>query len=129
MRELTRSSLISDFITNVRFPAHDRAAVGVPYPSRDFVEPMTSLYTLAWVNGKSVMQHEIGHLPFEVEITEVVDPNVDNLLTVAVDNTLLSDTVPQGSIRDVIVSRSTNGFDSDPFRNLDPDSVFDFDPD
>lgn len=47
--------------------------------------------------------HEIGHLPFEVEITQFVTYNSSNLLTVVVDNTLLSDTVPQGSIRDIIV--------------------------
>lgn len=56
-----------------------------------------------WVNGKSVTYHEIGHLPFEVEITDVVNYNSSNLLTVAVDNTLLSDTVPQGTIRDISV--------------------------
>lgn len=57
-----------------------------------------------WINGKSVTHHEIGHLPFEVEITEFVKAGDDNLLTVAVDNTLLSDTIPQGTVRDVIVN-------------------------
>lgn len=57
-----------------------------------------------WVNGKQVTFHEIGHLPFEVEITDVVVHNASNLLTVVVDNTLLSDTVPQGSIKDVITA-------------------------
>ncbi|KAJ0176544.1 hypothetical protein K1T71_007723 [Dendrolimus kikuchii] len=56
-----------------------------------------------WVNGKSVTYHEIGHLPFEVEVTDVVNYNSSNLLTVVVDNTLLSDTVPQGTIRDISV--------------------------
>ncbi|XP_045536481.1 beta-glucuronidase [Papilio machaon] len=56
-----------------------------------------------WVNGKLVTYHEMGHLPFEVEITDVVCEKGSNLLTVVVDNTLLSDTVPQGSIRDTFV--------------------------
>lgn len=56
-----------------------------------------------WINGKSVTYHEMGHLPFEVDITEYVSYNTSNLLTVAVDNTLLGDTVPQGTIRDIAV--------------------------
>ncbi|XP_022125377.2 beta-glucuronidase isoform X1 [Pieris rapae] len=59
-----------------------------------------------WVNGQSVMYHEIGHLPFEVEISDVVQYNTSNLLTVVVDNTLLSDTIPQGTIRDVMVANN-----------------------
>ncbi|XP_047504358.1 beta-glucuronidase isoform X1 [Pieris napi] len=59
-----------------------------------------------WVNGQSVMYHEIGHLPFEVEISDVVSYNSSNLLTVVVDNTLLSDTVPQGTIRDIMVANN-----------------------
>lgn len=47
------------------------------------------------------MFHEIGHLPFEAEITDKVFYNTSNLLTVAVDNTLLGDTIPQGSVRDI----------------------------
>ncbi|KAJ2949191.1 hypothetical protein O0L34_g6134 [Tuta absoluta] len=60
-----------------------------------------------WVNGKAVTFHEIGHLPFEVEITDVVHHNSSNLLTVAVDNTLLSDTIPQGSVSDLIPGNKT----------------------
>lgn len=49
------------------------------------------------------MYHEIGHLPFEAEITDYVSFNSSNLLTVVVDNTLLSDTVPQGVVKSVYV--------------------------
>ncbi|XP_022813870.1 beta-glucuronidase [Spodoptera litura] len=59
--------------------------------------------TEVFINGKSVMYHEIGHLPFEAEITDFVTFNSSNLLTVVVDNTLLSDTVPQGVIKSVYV--------------------------
>ncbi|CAG4987138.1 unnamed protein product [Parnassius apollo] len=55
-----------------------------------------------WVNGKLIAYHEIGHLPFEVEITDAVYPKASNLLTVVVDNTLLNDTIPQGIITDTI---------------------------
>lgn len=51
-----------------------------------------------WVNGISQTYHEFGHLPFEVDVTEAVRGNSSHLLTVAVDNMLLGDTVPQGRV-------------------------------
>ena len=42
--------------------------------------------------------HEIGHLPFEAEITSFVIFSGKNRVTVAVDNSLLKNTVPQGKI-------------------------------
>ncbi|XP_073957046.1 beta-glucuronidase [Choristoneura fumiferana] len=59
-----------------------------------------------WVNGISVTYHEMGHLPFEVEISEFVHYNGSNLLTVVVDNTLLNDTVPQGTITEVYTNKT-----------------------
>ncbi|XP_057653720.1 beta-glucuronidase-like [Diorhabda carinulata] len=58
-----------------------------------------------WVNGQLVMSHEIGHLPFVAEITDVVKFGKENLVTVACDNTLLSDTVPQGKVEELISGR------------------------
>ncbi|XP_026682496.1 beta-glucuronidase-like [Diaphorina citri] len=54
-----------------------------------------------WVNGHLVMGHEIGHLPFQHDITSVLRFGGKNRVTVAVDNTLLQTTVPQGSLRDL----------------------------
>ncbi|XP_037915442.1 beta-glucuronidase-like isoform X1 [Hermetia illucens] len=51
-----------------------------------------------WVNGVQVLQHEIGHLPFEAEISNVVKYGEENLITVLCDNALLKTTVPQGNI-------------------------------
>ncbi|KAL1140603.1 hypothetical protein AAG570_000533 [Ranatra chinensis] len=51
-----------------------------------------------WVNGQKVMYHEIGHLPFQREITSVLHFGAENRVTVAVDNTLTSSTVPQGYV-------------------------------
>ncbi|CAG9786821.1 unnamed protein product [Diatraea saccharalis] len=51
--------------------------------------------TKVFVNSKEVISHEIGHLPFEVEITDYVSYNCSNLLTVVVDNTLTRNTIPQ----------------------------------
>ncbi|XP_053609774.1 beta-glucuronidase isoform X2 [Plodia interpunctella] len=48
-----------------------------------------------FLNGVQVVSHEIGHLPFQVEVTERILYNSTNLLTVAVDNTLTLSTIPQ----------------------------------
>lgn len=45
-----------------------------------------------------VTKHEIGHLPFEVDITEVVQFGQENRVTVLCDNALIQTTVPQGKI-------------------------------
>lgn len=54
-----------------------------------------------WINGKKVMQHEIGHLPFKEEITSFVNFGEENRLTVAVDNILGPETIPQGYLYQV----------------------------
>lgn len=51
-----------------------------------------------WVNGDLVMNHEIGHLPFQREISSLLHFGGNNRITVACDNTLLQDTVPQGTV-------------------------------
>lgn len=44
------------------------------------------------------MNHEIGHLPFQREVTKVLKFGTINRVTLACDNTLLQDTVPQGTV-------------------------------
>jgi len=44
------------------------------------------------------MSHEIGHLPFLQEITQYLEFSKQNRITVAVDNTLLPTTLPQGTV-------------------------------
>lgn len=56
---------------------------------------------LQWINGNKIMEHQIGHLPFEKEINSVVKFGEENHLTVAVDNTLSQDSVPQGYVDDI----------------------------
>ncbi|KAK5641520.1 hypothetical protein RI129_010067 [Pyrocoelia pectoralis] len=53
-----------------------------------------------WVNGKLAMNHEIGHLPFQKDISSLLNFGTSNRITVACDNTLLQDTVPQGSVQE-----------------------------
>lgn len=53
------------------------------------------------MNGEYLTIHEIGHLPFEVEITSNVLYGGKNRVTVAVDNILVQTSVPQGQVLDV----------------------------
>lgn len=50
------------------------------------------------MNGIFILKHDIGHLPFEAEITPHIIFGKKNRLTVAVDNRLFKNTVPQGKI-------------------------------
>ena len=53
---------------------------------------------VVFVNGINVVNHTGGHLPFEADITSVLNFDKENLLTVVVNNTLTRHTVPQGSV-------------------------------
>lgn len=62
---------------------------------------------LQWLNGELLTNHEMGHLPFEVELTEKALYGQQNRITVAVDNSLLANSVPQGNIYDVAADNGT----------------------
>ncbi|VDN03031.1 unnamed protein product, partial [Onchocerca ochengi] len=52
-----------------------------------------------FINDKIVGIHVGGHLPFEIDITNHVLFDDENRLTVAVNNTLTSETIPPGEFR------------------------------
>ncbi|KAI8035893.1 hypothetical protein M5D96_011324 [Drosophila gunungcola] len=54
-----------------------------------------------WVNGQKVVKHEMGHLPFEAEVTDLLNYGAENRITVMCDNALIQTTVPQGRITEV----------------------------
>uniref|UniRef100_A0A8P4G9M6 Beta-glucuronidase n=1 Tax=Dicentrarchus labrax TaxID=13489 RepID=A0A8P4G9M6_DICLA len=58
-------------------------------------------YSVVWVNGVKVTEHDGGHLPFEVEIGSLIrkDPTVPCRITIAVNNTLTLETLPPGTIQ------------------------------
>ncbi|KAG8233860.1 hypothetical protein J437_LFUL006883 [Ladona fulva] len=58
-------------------------------------------FTKVWVNGKAVMNHTGGHLPFEAEVTPFLSFGATgaNILTVVINNTLTPHTIPQGSVQ------------------------------
>ncbi|XP_066588121.1 uncharacterized protein [Prorops nasuta] len=60
-----------------------------------------------WVNGGLATNHEMGHLPFEVEISSYLVYGGKNWITVAVDNTLLQTSVPQGKVVDATTDNGT----------------------
>ncbi|XP_058020475.1 beta-glucuronidase isoform X2 [Ahaetulla prasina] len=58
-------------------------------------------YSVVWVNGVEVTEHEGGHLPFEVEISEILhrSPKEPCRITMAINNTLTPHTLPPGTIQ------------------------------
>ncbi|XP_017773138.1 PREDICTED: beta-glucuronidase [Nicrophorus vespilloides] len=91
-----------------------RDHVGLVWYQRAFFVPKSWMYqgvwlrfgsvsyaAQVWINGNYTMNHEIGHLPFEKEISRFIKFGEENYVTVACDNTLLPDTIPQGSLREV----------------------------
>ncbi|KAM4726546.1 beta-glucuronidase [Anableps anableps] len=58
-------------------------------------------YSIVWVNGVKVTEHEGGHLPFEAEIGTLLrkDPTMPCRITIAVNNTLTLHTLPPGTIQ------------------------------
>ncbi|HBG28571.1 MAG: beta-glucuronidase [Planctomycetes bacterium GWF2_41_51] len=58
-----------------------------------------SHHATVWINGKEVVSHRGGFLPFEGDISEVVQFGNANRVTLAVDNTLDNYTLPRGEIQ------------------------------
>lgn len=48
-----------------------------------------------------VVKHEIGHLPFEADVTDALKYGEENRITVLCDNALLANTIPQGKITEM----------------------------
>ncbi|CAL1289408.1 unnamed protein product [Larinioides sclopetarius] len=53
--------------------------------------------TIVYLNGREVMNHTGGHLPFETDVTQFLSYSSLNRITVALNNTLSDKTIPQGS--------------------------------
>ncbi|XP_017149265.1 beta-glucuronidase [Drosophila miranda] len=56
---------------------------------------------VVWINGRNAMRHSIGHLPFEAEITNLLNFGGENRITVMCNNRLTNRTVPQGQVSTV----------------------------
>lgn len=49
-----------------------------------------------------MVKHEIGHLPFEADVTDVLKYGEENRVTVSCNNALHESTIPQGKIEEVL---------------------------
>uniref|UniRef100_A0A671L5E9 Beta-glucuronidase n=1 Tax=Sinocyclocheilus anshuiensis TaxID=1608454 RepID=A0A671L5E9_9TELE len=58
-------------------------------------------YSVLWVNGVEMTEHEGGHLPFEADISGALRQTSGNpcRITIAVNNTLTLETLPPGTIQ------------------------------
>lgn len=54
---------------------------------------------IVWVNGKKACEHYGGHLPFQADITQSILYGSENVIMVAVNNTLTLTTIPQGELQ------------------------------
>ncbi|KAF2892617.1 hypothetical protein ILUMI_13557 [Ignelater luminosus] len=54
-----------------------------------------------WINGEVAVKHKVGHLPFQQEISSLLNFEKSNRITVACDNRLGLTTVPQGEVETV----------------------------
>ncbi len=52
-----------------------------------------------FINGKELVSHVGGYMPFEAELTNVVAPGEVALLTIAVSNVLTNETIPPGEVQ------------------------------
>ncbi|OQV24495.1 Beta-glucuronidase [Hypsibius exemplaris] len=77
-------------------------------------------YAKVWLNGKEIMDHEGGHLPFESNVSNALDWSGPNRLTVAVNNTLTPFTLPCGK---VVYPNDSNNYPPGYFRQ---ELIFDF---
>lgn len=53
---------------------------------------------VVFVDGREVARHQGGYTPFEADVTDVVEPGREFLLTVAVNNELSHETLPPGEV-------------------------------
>ncbi len=53
---------------------------------------------VVWVNGRKVGEHEGGHLPFAVEITDLARWGDENVIAIMVENHLRPDRAPAGGM-------------------------------
>ncbi|CAI9590473.1 unnamed protein product [Staurois parvus] len=103
--DITQNSTLRDFIGWVWYEKEvwlPRRWLEDQDPSRIVLRVGSAhYYSVVWVNGVQVTQHEGGHLPYEANITSLLkgSKGIPCRITIAVNNTLTPNTLPPGSIQ------------------------------
>lgn len=96
--DITQSSALRDYVGWVWYSR--KFFISPSWKSeRVFIRFGSVHYTaVVYLNRNKIVSHSGGHLPFAAEVTNYVKFGEENLITVAVDNTLSDLTIPQGRI-------------------------------
>ena len=98
--DITTNSSIRDYVGWAWYSTQFYVDPGWSENSRVVLRFGSVHYTaMVWLNGEFVTEHSGGHLPFQAEVSGVLKFSAQNLLTVAVNNTLTRFTLPQGEYR------------------------------
>ncbi|MEH7113074.1 beta-glucuronidase [Neobacillus niacini] len=79
-------------------------------------------YSRVWFNGNLVGEHEGGHLPFSIDITEFIDWDGPNKIIISVDVRIKPDSLPAGEVENEHIIQK-NGF-----KGQFPRNYYDFFP-
>jgi len=60
---------------------------------------------VVWVGDAQAMEHEGGYTPFEADVTHLVEPGAEMLITAVVSNVLSWHTIPPGYVEDTASGR------------------------
>ncbi|RAV04096.1 beta-glucuronidase [Paenibacillus sp. YN15] len=67
-------------------------------------------HAVVWVNGAEAVSHKGGFLPFEADISHLVQPGAENRVTIVVNNILTWQTLPPGRIKTFDDPRHPEGY-------------------
>ena len=118
-------SSYNDLLENTQLREH----VGLVWYERECFVPLTwrdrrvvlfvgsaNHHASVWLNGKRIGEHEGGHLPFHLPLENgVVEWGRANRLTIALNNTLTTTTIPPGFVQTNIAGRRVQRLQMDFF--------------
>ena len=70
---------------------------------------------VVFLDGKELVRHVGGYMPFEVEVTDLVSPGASHLLSIAVSNILTNETIPPGYVETLATGRKEQNYYHDFF--------------
>ena len=100
--DITQNSEIRDHIGDVWYET--QVIIPKSWSSQRIVLRFGSITHLGhvWVNGKFVISHKGGYLPFEALINDYIEPGKKNRITVCVNNILDWQTLPPGEVVELV---------------------------